>query len=86
MHHVLLLLKGDVHNRMGDIFADAVEELGLTDNDTQVRVEVDFILAVLVAASVAEDRLPEEVNGLVALLIFPPVEALSFVVLCQFLG
>ena len=86
MHHVLLLLKGDVHNRMGDRFSDTVEELGLTDNDTQVRVEVDFILAVLVAASVAEDRLPEEVNGLVALLIFPPVEALSFVVFCQFLG
>ena len=44
MHHVLLLLQSDVDNSVGDFLSNTVKELGLTDDHSQVRVEVDLIL------------------------------------------
>jgi hypothetical protein len=33
MAHVVLLLEGNVDDRLRDILANAIEELGLTDDD-----------------------------------------------------
>lgn len=40
--HVVLLLQRDVNDRVGDVFADAIQELGFTDDNLQSGVEVDL--------------------------------------------
>lgn len=54
---VVLVLKGDVDNRVGDLPADAVEEFGLADDHFQLRVEVYAVVLVLSLANCVQNRL-----------------------------
>ena len=45
MHHVVLFLQSNVDDRVWDLLADAVEELGLADNHAKLGVKVDFVAA-----------------------------------------
>lgn len=43
VHHIVLLLKGDVDDGVRDFITDAVQELSLTDDDAQSRVKIDLV-------------------------------------------
>jgi len=49
--HVILLLEGDVDDGGGDILADAIKELGLTDDDLQFGVKVNLVNVVTISVS-----------------------------------
>jgi len=49
--HVILLLEGDVDDGGGDILADAIKELGLTDDDLQFGIKVNLVNVVTISVS-----------------------------------
>lgn len=86
MHHIVLLLQGNVNDRVWDVSsADAVEELGLTDDDAKVRVKVDLVLA-LALDFLSEDGVLQFADCLVRLDLSPVCELLALIVLSQLLS
>ena len=68
MLHVVLLLEGDVNNSGRNVLADAVKELSLTNDDAQIRVEVNLVVLSILAS---EDRALQLLDGFVRLDLMP---------------
>jgi hypothetical protein len=84
--HVVFFLQGDVDNRVGDPLADAVEELGLTNDDLKLRVEVNTVALVVSIADGLQDGLGEHIDGVTGVIRRPFIKELITVVLGEHLG
>lgn len=61
--HVILFLEGDVNDCVWDFLTDSVKELGLPDDDFQLGVEVNLVLAVFAGALLDQNGLFEHSNS-----------------------
>jgi hypothetical protein len=88
MAHVVLLLKGNVDDRLRDILANPIEELGLTDDDLKLGGEVDLVRPVLGlrVLLLSEDRPLQEFDGVVSVVLVPVIEHLVLVLDIELLG
>ena len=85
VHHIVLLLEGDVDDRVRDLFANAVEELRLTDDHSEGRVEVDLVLAVALNF-LSKDRESQLSEGFVRFDASPCLELVALILLSQLLS
>jgi hypothetical protein len=84
--HVVFLLEGDVDDGLWNTFADSVEELSFSDDDFQVRCEVDFVINTVTNFDPLQDVFFEKSDGFISVLTFPFSENLLFVVLVELFG
>ena len=85
MSHVVFLLKSNVDDSLWNWLSDSIQELGLTDDNFQLRgkiysVEGDIVHSVDL---LLENKFVEELNCLVSVLILPLGEDVLLVVLIQ---
>lgn len=86
--HVLLLLEGNIDDCLGDLLANAAEELGLANCYLELRRKVDsvhIVLVVLFAVLDFQDVFLEQIDCLVGVRVPPGVEYILFIVLVKVL-
>lgn len=88
MAHVVLVLESDIDNGLRDVLSDAVEELGLTDDDLELWGEVYSIscLSSSFLYGLGEDVLLQQADGGVSILLVPLAENLVLIVSIKLLG
>lgn len=87
--HVVFLLEGNVRDGRRDWLTDAIQELGLSDSDTELRVEVDVVdseFILLLGGLDAKNELLESSDCRFSVLLLPGVEDLLLVILIKLLG
>jgi hypothetical protein len=84
--HVVFFLQSDVDDRVWDLPVDAIKELGLTDDDLKLGVEVNAVALVVTITDGLKDRLSKHIDGVFGVLVLPVPEELLLVVLGQHLG
>jgi len=87
--HVVFLLERDVDNGVGDFLADAVEELGFTDDNAEFGVEVDFVasttLGIRAQATIFKNRSFQVLNRSGCVLLLPLLVNVVLIHLSQML-
>lgn len=83
MAHVLLVLQGNTRDGVRNGESNSVQELGLTNDDPQLGVEVDLVLG---GSTLSQDVLVKIRHGVSGLLVLPHRVLVGLVVVSQLLG
>ena len=77
--HVVLLLKSNVDNGVGDLFTNTVKELSFTDDNAKFGVEINVVALVFTITFLGENGVFEELDGFGGVGLLPFVENILFV-------
>lgn len=77
--HVVLLLKSNVDDGVGDLFTDTVKELGFTDDNAKFGVEINVVPLVFTVTFLGKNGVFEELDGFRGVGLLPFVEDIFFV-------
>lgn len=88
MAHVVFLLESNVDDCLRDVLSNTVKELGLSDNDFELRCKIDCIdgLPGLFLNPLVKDEALKQGNGKISVFLVPVIEDLVFMVLIKLFG